>query len=290
MADGCIYENKVILALALKDKNHVEKFQKFLETSQPVKTYRNGYKTGNYYQAGLSIYSKTLTQKLAKYGVVPNKSKTAKVESLENNKHFWRGVIDGDGCIGISERKGFIDLVGSKNLVSQFLNYVNSFTPTKAKVRKNKSIFSVRFTGYIAESIIKNLYDGSQTYLERKKLKAIEVLKLYEERRIETQNRDSFSNQIIKAYESGKSGIEISKEFSINSRRVYSYLKKKGVSARPKTKEESATQRYIRLGLCKDCGSETKLNQKRCGFHLQKERERYHRNKANSKTQSNRVI
>ena len=47
-------------------------------------------------QFTIRFTSKRLAGKLIAFGVTHRKSLTAKVIGLEDDKHFWRGVLDGD--------------------------------------------------------------------------------------------------------------------------------------------------------------------------------------------------
>jgi hypothetical protein len=64
---------------------------------------------------------------LAKYGFVPRKCFNAEIkDGIENDRHVWRGVIDGDGSLGIHVRKDsgrrvpYINITGGKTVCLQF--------------------------------------------------------------------------------------------------------------------------------------------------------------------------
>lgn len=177
MADGCIITaNKtpqIQLGLSRKDANHLWKFRKFLKTKAKVG------KCGNPNAVQIRVSSRKLVESLRRFGVVPRKSFTAKVKGLENNRHFWRGVIDGDGHITRSNDKykyALIHLCGSKFLVSQFRDFVKSISSTKAEVHSVGSIFRINIRGSSAVSIIRKLYEKCSTSLDRKRAIADEVL------------------------------------------------------------------------------------------------------------------
>ena len=101
IADGCIYRNEIILALASRDKSHLEKFRRFLNSSHPItKTNVGAYV--------IRFRSTPLCEKLKSYGVTSQKSLYAKtIPLLACNQHFWRGVFDGDGYLGIIEKPSY---------------------------------------------------------------------------------------------------------------------------------------------------------------------------------------
>ena len=141
MADGCVRHprrDKVIcLVLKWSDRGHIERLRAFLGSTHPIIP-RNagprGYGSGKGNPnagagAYFSVNSHRLADALAKYGVLPRKSLTAKVSGLEENRHFWRGVIDGDGGVYESARasgriRPSVYLCGSLELLWQFADFV----------------------------------------------------------------------------------------------------------------------------------------------------------------------
>lgn len=130
MADGCVNDTqgqgRVSLSLAVRDVAHVRKFREFMKCSnkisysKPTITHHKGKPsigTGSY---SFTFMSSKVGVALAKFGITPRKSHTAKVEHLEDDRHFWRGVVDGDGSLYWSDGKPNITLIGSFDLVSQF--------------------------------------------------------------------------------------------------------------------------------------------------------------------------
>lgn len=180
MADGCVSKGctlnarKVVsLSLKVSDIGHIQKFSKFIDTNVPIACDKRG-------QAMLQVYSDGLAEDLFYYGVVPRKSCVASPHpSLLNNRHFWRGMVDGDGCICINKKKQrgklyrspHIDLVGSFDCVNGFRNYIVKCYPTFArKIRKSGVIWRIMAGGRAAMAVIKNLYTQQDVdmALERK--------------------------------------------------------------------------------------------------------------------------
>ncbi len=186
MADGCvIYRGKgnshpsISLVLAIKDKKHLEKFKEFLKSKYKTTAIRCK-NTKKIISSRTVIHSRKVAYILRKYGVVPRKSFIAKaLNGIESNKHFWRGVIDGDGCIDKRVKKYTrLRLVGSKFLLKQFKHYCifNIENVLKIDIRPKSSVYELGCNRISSEKIIKHLYEGSNVYLDRKYKKAMEII------------------------------------------------------------------------------------------------------------------
>lgn len=165
MADGCVTDQgQILLQLSPVDAAHVLKFATFMGLLRAP--YLNGGKSV------ITTKSKRLAAALIGFGVVPRKSKTAKVIGLENNRDFWRGVVDGDGCIQLLKRlNGYptIGLCGSRALMDQFANYMATILDGRQQaVTAMKGIWSVGAAGTYAVRVIRELYDGCAVALDRK--------------------------------------------------------------------------------------------------------------------------
>ena len=172
MGDGCIHYPKrggspsVSITLSMVDLQHLYKFRDFLCSDNKVSISKNKK------YCAFRIHNKDICESLYKFGVVPQKSKTAKIINLNNNIDFWRGVIDADGCISVGTKntRAVLLLVGSFELLSQFREFLilNGIT-THAKVGKHKSIYQIGMSGKNAVESIELLYKDAVTYLDRKK-------------------------------------------------------------------------------------------------------------------------
>lgn len=181
MADGCVFKTgnsyQIIIGLQKEDKKHLEKFKKFLRSGHKVSLYKNNCK--------FAFRSKKLGEKLISFGIVPHKGKNGCEcsKELANNRHFWRGVIDGDGTLGIYIRRDrgssyeHLALVGSYNLMCQFFSYVKTICDTKANIYIDSgNSFRVAFRYHKARTLTKHFYKDATIYLERKMQIAQEMM------------------------------------------------------------------------------------------------------------------
>lgn len=176
MADGSVHHPpraspRIKLELQKRDSEHVRHFKNFLNSSHLIYRSREN--------VAISFSSSKIAESLAKYGVTPRKSFTAKVIGLENNRHFWRGMIDGDGCISdISKgRPKSVGLVGSKASMEQFALFVGAITNLpKPKVRRRENIYTVNLYHLRAEKIISLLYEDCTISLSRKLARAERII------------------------------------------------------------------------------------------------------------------
>lgn len=181
MADGCVSlqglnSYRIKLNLMNSDIEHLHKFKKFLKANNPI------YEicTDNIQRATLSICSKRLFDSLSKFGVIPRKTKIAKVHFLQKSKDFWRGVIDGDGCLQFRNSKPSISIAGSQNLTLQYINFIKSFLPyCKVNPYLINQTFCVDLRGNNAYQVIKYLYKDCSVALNRKNETAKNIINNY---------------------------------------------------------------------------------------------------------------
>ena len=189
MADGCVTQRpdsnsfQVVLVLAEKDAAHVQKLADFVGSKNKILDVSKIHSGVRKWYKRFAISSKEVATDLARYGILPRKSLTAKVEVLEDNPHFWRGMIDGDGSLMIHTSYGGTQspqasLIGSLDCVTQFCQFVNTRTDSSIKPRKAGKVFDALVTGWAAYNLIRILYGSCDetTSLNRKREKADHIL------------------------------------------------------------------------------------------------------------------
>jgi hypothetical protein len=184
MADGCVYRNRTgrYMSCTLKsdDASHVVKLSTFLRSSYPIVT-RTQKTTGGTASSvtGIAVRSEQLCQDLERWGVTERKSLSAQAAAgLTPSRHFWRGMIDGDGWIGMSEARPRVLLTGSQIICEQFATYVNellgssySAKPCTGNQAWRTSITSSRRT----KQLLDHLYSNCNVALDRKKERALSI-------------------------------------------------------------------------------------------------------------------
>lgn len=175
LADGNVSKNTITINLKTGDRSHLEKFRAFMGGNQTISLKKDVR------MSGYAFGSIKVTKDLSKWGIVPNKSLIAEVHpELKNNRHFWRGVIDGDGSVVF--REGIIkcvSLCGTKSVCDDFLAFANLVSNNRSSVKKVKeNLWNVRIgVGRINSSkLIRVLYEDCTIYLDRKHKTAMDII------------------------------------------------------------------------------------------------------------------
>ncbi len=192
MADGNVHEAKGTMVISLKlsgdDDCMVSEFRDFLGSNQPLQYVPAGEQSfmgsaKKYHiqeRTYLSVASKQIAADLERYGVIPRKSLVARVNLLENNRHFWRGLIDGNGSLSIRTHARctlpVISLVGSQSIVNQFLTYVRTLVETDCNLLPAKSVWRLCLQSQAAAVVVRELYGDCTIALPRKKAAADEIM------------------------------------------------------------------------------------------------------------------
>lgn len=183
MSDGCVYVDKsgsyrITLSLKVDDIAHIELFRDFLGSKNKIGINRKIKHGKTFLYSRIIITSNKIAERLMKYGVKPRKSLTAKVVGLENDKNFWRGMVDGDGWVKINKH-GYpvVGLCGSRSCCKQFRRFVLSICPDcKSSVKKIGKISYWRTVGRHAVKIIDCLYSDNIVSLKRKCEVAVSII------------------------------------------------------------------------------------------------------------------
>lgn len=187
MADGNVHKNMVSLRLKESDIRHIEKFRTFMGGSQKITAHSSTSGGKTFVKHGYQFNSPTVVARLAELGITERKSFTATPPpELLDNRHFWRGMIDGNGSLGIypsprSRTKEIVnlELVGSRNVVDAFCAFASKYLDRPVNTHSYKSIFKMSLGGRPAARLVALLYDDASTALDRKAAKAGEIKDWY---------------------------------------------------------------------------------------------------------------
>ena len=182
MADGAITTRSnssplILLGLCAKDRKHLLKFRLFLGSTHAVTRGIVTFCGKKHTRYVFGVRSRQIADDLRGYGVVPRKTERAEATELVNaSRDFWRGVVDGDGCLRISSYPR-MELLGSLPLVSQFLSFLNrNGIVTTAKAHGRGGYFVTALSGSFVVDAVRLLYGNCNVALDRKLKIAHDIL------------------------------------------------------------------------------------------------------------------
>jgi len=179
MADGCLYNgNQVNLLLGKRDRDHLLKYQRFLKSTHKINdnTNKKGIST-----CQLRFRSKKVYDRLVALGFTLRKTGSEKApEELKYSPYFWRGVIDGDGCIsrsGVDQDR--VTLANSERLCNEFYQFaikVTGANPNLNPVIPLEGVYQCALYGDNCRKVLAALYASSNIHLDRKRERALAIL------------------------------------------------------------------------------------------------------------------
>lgn len=205
LADGHTSYKEVMLSLNINDKHIIDKFVASIQGNNKVairttkSTFKNNSTTYISKSAGVSLRSDQMLNDLKKLGFTSNKTYTMKVPKIkkELQKHFWRGVWDGDGYIShyysttkykqsngkIKTYKNLVlevGLCGLKNVVEEFCEFLKQNNIKPGKIYPDGSIYSVRCNWTESYKLLNLFYTdfNPELCLQRKYEKYLEYREL----------------------------------------------------------------------------------------------------------------
>ena len=196
LADGCIYNNRVLLSLAEKDIDILEAFKEYLDTDK--KLYRSessGSLVGHTVTYRIELISDTMISDLAKLGIIPHKTihctyPDQLVDSAVESA-FIRGIWDGDGSMskykstkasdGTVHTKYTASVCGTLEICESLRERLRPVTGAEGHISKRFDTENCCYTlsysgGRSVGKLMKYLYEDSSVHLERKYVKAIDIV------------------------------------------------------------------------------------------------------------------
>lgn len=178
LADGCIirgtyrgYSDSLKFGVQLQDIDILEKIRKELNAGHKISIVKNA--------AYFCIASQKIVNDLKKLGIAYRKSLNEQLPKISPQyiRDFFRGIVDGDGGIGI-DRKGqpTIGVCGGEIVITFIRNYFLKNMQLYSKIRRrsyseqqNNFLYEIRYKSNSALKVISYLYNNeSCLYLDRK--------------------------------------------------------------------------------------------------------------------------
>ena len=161
------------------DKEHIRKFINFAGATTSIYQVNN---SSNSVVWTTKFTDKKLFNFCDNHGIV---SKIQVSPYLYNSRHFWRGVIDGDGYIGTKNDKrdngrprGRICLTNNSPIILiQFKNFASPVLDNCSLLKQN-NCYSIGTSSYKTEDLVEKLYKKSKIHLNRKKIIANKIVTL----------------------------------------------------------------------------------------------------------------
>jgi len=221
----------VTLSLSHEDTHILEELKNWIETYSEIGTYVEHRSSGHVStMKRLTFANNKVRANLEAHGLRPQKSKIATVpnnysHSNSWSKHFWRGVIDGDGSLFINSANcRVINLVGSFDLCKNFKEYCTQSLcfDKNPVITKVQNIYSVSFSGRDAVEIAKHLYqDSDPRYRLIRKYNMMQRMVESESERNKTREGLPFDVKGIETHELKSGKFSYRTAYYIGSKKIY---------------------------------------------------------------------
>lgn len=188
-ADGCVRSHagaglRLSMTLNEIDVGHMKSFLDFVGSGHGIHfVARPTKRKPDNRVVMFGFHSNTLGRRLQAVGIVVKRG-ACKSRTLIASRDFWRGCIDGDGCLSWKKRKTapafpVLTLLGCKALMEQFLRLVQAIcNGYRGRVlhRPRSRVYSVTLSGRHASALANWIYRPCDTVLERKKSRYIQFV------------------------------------------------------------------------------------------------------------------
>ena len=168
--DNHIYD----LTLELIDEDIIDKINGVLPNCSKTERERDTNFKKNYHSYILHCHNQDFIQ-WCENNCFPIRNKTERLSlPIEYSEpDFWRGVIDGDGSIGLKnvEQQPFLSLATKSELLKEgFCDYIHKLTGFRPNVNRNKrdNIFNITLHGEKALLVLSDIYKDAEIYINRK--------------------------------------------------------------------------------------------------------------------------
>ena len=192
LTDGNIRKTKYAyntsIELSLKDRSVLESLQSYINNGNIIRERRrHDSRTDKIYSmCSYSFQYEPITNRLLNLGLSERKStKEFSPEEFLFNRHFWRGVLEGDGYLSKLSGCTKMQICGSETLCNQWYDYCKSVVPsmhmTITADSKGNGLFHT-YSGRFDEckSVLDSLYLGVPEHMRLKRKYDLYVGRYYD--------------------------------------------------------------------------------------------------------------
>lgn len=239
-ADGSIIGRgkpaRVQVRLSERDREHLVKLRRFLGSNHAIRA----APAGNYggYRSRPSVVFSVSSAQLARRLESLGRYEGPIDSTLVRSRDFWRGVVDGDGSLGIlASGYAYFGLVGSHRLLEAFMDFLQSNgLGARMTIRPDKTIFQVATAGHTAERVISFLYEHATVALDRKAASAARIAAARKARiGAQIDMHRSRMARIAKWYRAGASLKSIGSRLGVSDVTIMRWMEEARVPRRPQT-------------------------------------------------------
>jgi hypothetical protein len=190
LTDGNIKETKyghqVSIELGLKDIEIVESLKSYIGNGNSIRVrHRTDIRQDKIYsQCSFAFQYEPVTNKLMDLGLEPRKSKKEICpDAFLYNRHFWRGVLEGDGYLSKIGADNKMQICGSETLCNQWKDYCQSIVPDMyVNVYEQKNGLYNCYSGKMLEckAVLDSLYLNTSKELRLSRKYNIYVERFYD--------------------------------------------------------------------------------------------------------------
>jgi len=163
----------ISLKLSQNDEDHLMLYKDFVGSTHAVCRHEdNGAK-----KISLSFASDDIYDMLESRGICGLKPSRNPDELLANSRHFWRGVLDADGCIMVKNRRPVLICYAWHPLIDKFYAFCEKHNCLyKSIIRDSVSISRYTLSGARAAKMCSILYTDCDHHLPRKRELALHAM------------------------------------------------------------------------------------------------------------------
>lgn len=166
-ADGCIKQSgkcqySYCIELVSNDIELIQGFRSFIESDKPIysKIHKMNGKIGYYF----NVNNQYIIENIKSWNLKPRKSRNNEIPDIIKNddkmlNYWFLGLIDGDGCVFVSNNLPFISILASKEIILFAKKYFNLPCCITKNVKKINNLWNISFCGKKAIKIRDQIYD-----------------------------------------------------------------------------------------------------------------------------------